>query len=260
MIILAVPLLFVDITTDIYLYFISGLITSMMLCFKFTGLLKSIPESVRNIISIFIFIAVPVVNTIFVAPASNRNYVVMNLFIISIVCFILFLIIRNSAVTSVITTLLCFSLYTLNDVLIAIRGNILTLSDFSAFRTALTVASNYSYEITENVYYSFLTIVLLIFLVQIGFSAILNISKTISYQTKIVQIKKIRDDAEKKNKKLKLEIKDFSKTQSLEAIARNNLKMAGEDEVLILINDSDNTVQEQSQLKKKKKGMFGNDR
>lgn len=112
----------------------------------------------------------------------------------------------------------------------------------------------------SNVYYSFLTIVLLIFLVQIGFSAILNISKTISYQTKIVQIKKIRDDAEKKNKKLKLEIKDFSKTQSLEAIARNNLKMAGEDEVLILINDSDNTVQEQSQLKKKKKGMFGNDR
>ena len=88
----------------------------------------------------------------------------------------------------------------------------------------------------------------------------MNISKTISYQTKIVQIKKIRDDAEKKNKKLKLEIKDFSKTQSLEAIARNNLKMAGEDEVLILINDSDNTVQEQSQLKKKKKGMFGNDR
>ena len=78
---------------------------------------------------------------------------------------------------------------------------------------------------------------MLIFLVQIGFSAILNISKTISYQTKIVQIKKIRDDAEKKNKKLKLEIKDFSKTQSLEAIARNNLKMAGEDEVLILIND-----------------------
>ncbi|MBR6696016.1 MAG: sulfatase-like hydrolase/transferase [Oscillospiraceae bacterium] len=162
MIILAVPLLFVDITTDIYLYFISGLITSMMLCFKSTGLLKSIPESVRNIISIFIFIAVPVVNTIFVAPASNRNYVVMNLFIISIVCFILFLIIRNSAVTSVITTLLCFSLYTLNDVLIAIRGNILTLSDFSAFRTALTVASNYSYEITENVYYSFLCTVALV--------------------------------------------------------------------------------------------------
>ncbi len=109
----------------------------------------------------------------------------------------------------------------------------------------------------SNVYYSLLTIVLLIFLSQIGFSAILNISKTISYQTKIVQIKKIRDDAEAKNKKLKKEIREFSKTESLEAIARNNLKLAGEDEVLILINDNESKEQ---QSQKKKKGMFGNDR
>jgi cell division protein FtsL len=108
----------------------------------------------------------------------------------------------------------------------------------------------------SNVYYSLLTVVLLIFLAQIGFSAILNISKTISYQSKIVQIKKIRDDAETKNKKLKREIKEFSKTESLEAIARNNLKMAGEDEVLILINDNN---ENEEQPKKKKKGMFDND-
>lgn len=107
-----------------------------------------------------------------------------------------------------------------------------------------------------NFYYSFLTIVLLICLVQIGFSAILNISKTISYQTKVAQIKKIRDDAERKNKKLKQEIKDFSSVKSLEAIARNNLKMAGEDEVLILIND--NNKDEEQNIKKKKKGIFKN--
>ena len=108
----------------------------------------------------------------------------------------------------------------------------------------------------SNVYYSFLTIVLLICLVQIGFSAILNISKTIAYHSKVVQIKQIRDDAEKKNKKLKQEIKDFSSVKSLEAIARNNLKMAGEDEVLILIND--NNKDEEENTKKKKKGMFKN--
>lgn len=108
----------------------------------------------------------------------------------------------------------------------------------------------------SNVYYSFLTIVLLICLVQIGFSAILNISKTIAYHSKVVQIKQIRDDAEKKNKKLKQEIKDFSSVKSLEAIARNNLKMAGEDEVLILIND--NNKDEEENTKKKKKGMFNN--
>lgn len=110
----------------------------------------------------------------------------------------------------------------------------------------------------SNVYYSFLTIILLICLVQLTFSAILNISKTISYHSKIVQIKKIRNDAEKKNKQLKHDIKEFSTTASLEAIARNNLKMAGEDEVLILINEKDNEPQLPS--KKKKKGMFGNGR
>lgn len=111
----------------------------------------------------------------------------------------------------------------------------------------------------SNVYYSFLTIVLLIFLAQMVFSAILNITKTISYNSKIVQIKKIRDDAKNKNQKLKREINDFSHTEILESIARNNLKMAGEDEVLIIINDNDNNSQDE-QTKKKKKGMFGYDR
>ena len=73
-----------------------------------------------------------------------------------------------------------------------------------------------------------------------------------------MQIKKIRDDAEKKNQRLKREIRDFSQTESLEAIARNNLKMAGEDEVLILISDSDEP--EEQTNKKKKKGMFNHGR
>lgn len=87
-----------------------------------------------------------------------------------------------------------------------------------------------------RVYYSLLTIVLLICLAQIGFSAILNITKTISYQTKINTMKKTKDQAESRNKKLKQEIKNFSTASSLENIARNNLKMAGQDEVLVIIN------------------------
>ena len=100
-----------------------------------------------------------------------------------------------------------------------------------------------------RVYYSLLTIVLLICLAQIGFSAILNISKTISYQTKINTMKRTKDQAEKRNKKLKEEIKNFSTASSLETIARNNLKMAGEDEVLVIIN----TAQEASNTDKHKK-------
>lgn len=90
-----------------------------------------------------------------------------------------------------------------------------------------------------RVYYSLLTIVLLICLAQIGFSAILNISKTISYQTKINTMKKTKYMAEKRNEKLKQEIKNFSNASSLEAIARNNLKMAGQDEVLVIINTAE---------------------
>ena len=83
-------------------------------------------------------------------------------------------------------------------------------------------------------------------LIQIGFGAILNISKTISYRAKISTLTKIRDSAENQNQELKQDIKLFSSTQSLEGIARNNLKMAGEDEVLIIIN------QKVEQPKKKK--------
>lgn len=85
-------------------------------------------------------------------------------------------------------------------------------------------------------YYSFLTIVLLICLAQIGLSAILNISKIIAYQNKITTMTKIKTQAESRNKHLKQEIKNFSSMETLEAIARNNLKMAGEDEVLVIIN------------------------
>ena len=49
-------------------------------------------------------------------------------------------------------------------------------------------------------------------------------------------MEKIRDDAETRNQDLKQEIKLLSSMQSLEGIARNNLKMSSEDEVLVIIN------------------------
>lgn len=86
-------------------------------------------------------------------------------------------------------------------------------------------------------YYSFLTLVLLFCLIQVGFGVILNISKTISYRAKISTMEKIKSAADSRNDDLKQEIKMFSSMSSLEGIARNNLKMAGEDEVLIIINN-----------------------
>lgn len=85
-------------------------------------------------------------------------------------------------------------------------------------------------------YYSFLTIILLLCLFQITVSAVLNISKVVSYKAKIVQITKTRDAALALNDQLKDNINNFSNIAGMEAIARNNLKMSGEDEVLVIIN------------------------
>lgn len=85
-------------------------------------------------------------------------------------------------------------------------------------------------------YYSFLTILLLVCLVHIGVSAFQNITKSISYHGKIKKMKALNQQAYMENQRLKEELDDFSSMKSLEAIARNNLKMAGKDEVLVIIN------------------------
>ena len=116
----------------------------------------------------------------------------------------------------------------------------------SAKRTKGTSSSG------SGFYYSFLTVILIICLIQIMISAVLNISKIISYQAKIVQITKTRDTASALNEQLKDNIKNFSNVTGLEAIARNNLKMSGEDEVLVIINSTQD-IEEESGVKPEKK-------
>ena len=104
---------------------------------------------------------------------------------------------------------------------------------------------------SKGFYYSFLTIILLLCLVQITISAILNVSKVVSYKAKIVQITKTRDAAQALNEQLKDNINNFSNVTGLEAIARNNLKMSSDDEVLVIIN----TPKETEELEEKPKRM-----
>ncbi len=85
-------------------------------------------------------------------------------------------------------------------------------------------------------YYSFLTVVLLFCLCQIGWGAILNISKIISYHSKSIILENHLQQAKMRNEDLKAERKMVTSDNSLEGIARNNLKMAGQDEVLVIIN------------------------
>lgn len=109
---------------------------------------------------------------------------------------------------------------------------------------------------SSGFYYSFLTIILLLCLVQITISAVLNISKIISYKAKIIQITKTRDAALALNDQLKDNINNFSNVSGLEAIARNNLKMSSEDEVLVIINSNKDEVKEE---KPKKIGFIKHD-
>ena len=118
-------------------------------------------------------------------------------------------------------------------------------------------ASSKSKSASKGFYYSFLTVILILCLIQITISAVLNISKIISYRAKIVQITKTRDAAQALNEQLKDNINNFSDISGLEAIARNNLKMSSEDEVLVII--STNKDEKNYQEKNKKKGFIKHD-
>lgn len=109
---------------------------------------------------------------------------------------------------------------------------------------------------SSGFYYSFLTVILLLCLIQIAISAVLNVSKVVSYKSKIVQITNTRDAALALNEQLKENVKNFSNISGLEAIARNNLKMSSEDEVLVIINTQ---KEEEKKEKPKKIGFIKND-
>ena len=106
---------------------------------------------------------------------------------------------------------------------------------------------------SKGFYYSFLTIILFLCLIQITVSAVLNVSKVISYKAKIVQITETRDTAQALNEQLKESINNFSNVAGLEAIARNNLKMSSEDEVLVIINKP---KEEEKEEKPKRMGFI----
>ena len=89
----------------------------------------------------------------------------------------------------------------------------------------------------EKIYYSGLTIFLLFALIQVGWSVLMNFSKAVAFNGKISDLEHLKTLSATRNEQLKNEIKAYSQISKLEGIARNSLKMASEDEVLILINE-----------------------
>lgn len=84
---------------------------------------------------------------------------------------------------------------------------------------------------------SFMTLILLVLVAQLSYSALYNISKNVIYKGKISKAKELHYQAEVKNQQLRNELENFNSMNRVESIARNNLKMAGANEVLVIINN-----------------------
>ncbi len=100
-------------------------------------------------------------------------------------------------------------------------------------------------------YHSFLTIVLILCVCQIGYSALLNISKNVLYQAKIMKSKELLAGAQERNQELKKEIEGFKSFKKVESIARNNLKMAAKNEVLVIISEPEQILDTPETLREK---------
>ena len=89
----------------------------------------------------------------------------------------------------------------------------------------------------KKIRYSWLTFVLLICIIELSVSAFNNINKNINFVSKIKGLENKRNEELDRNKQLKSELENFNSEATLESIARNNLKMAGKNEVLIIMNE-----------------------
>ncbi len=87
----------------------------------------------------------------------------------------------------------------------------------------------------ERVYHIVLSFIMVIVLLQLLCGTGLNITKFITLNKQIRELRVLNQDANKKNIQLKEQLKIYSSYSGLEELARNNLKMVGEDEVLVLI-------------------------
>ena len=77
---------------------------------------------------------------------------------------------------------------------------------------------------------------MLICIIELTVSAVNNINKNIKFASKIKGLEEKRAEELNKNEQLKSEIENFNSDATLESIARNNLKMAGKNEILLIIN------------------------
>jgi len=87
----------------------------------------------------------------------------------------------------------------------------------------------------KRIYYLFLTIVLVICLSQIFRGIFLNVAKYITLNKQLNKLEKLNIAAVDENNQLKEQLKNYTSSKGIEALARDNLKMVGKNEVLVII-------------------------
>lgn len=105
----------------------------------------------------------------------------------------------------------------------------------------------------KKVKYSLLTFVLLICIIELTVSAVKNINKTFNFVSKIHSLEAKKTEEVNRNKQLKSEMNNYNTGQTLEAIVRDNLKLADKNEILIIINKPKEPESEEVLVNNKKK-------
>ena len=96
----------------------------------------------------------------------------------------------------------------------------------------------------ERIYHLLLFFIISVCLAMFFFGTCINLTRLIvlNYQTN--ELKQLNASAKEKNLLLKGQLKIYSSYKGIEELARNNLKMVGEDEVLVLIKNASSSDKE----------------
>ena len=86
----------------------------------------------------------------------------------------------------------------------------------------------------DRTYYLFLTVILAICLMQVMRGIYLNIARYITLKHQLHKLENIHASATTKNFELKEQLLRYSSAKGIEALARDNFKMVGKDEVLVV--------------------------
>jgi cell division protein FtsB len=94
----------------------------------------------------------------------------------------------------------------------------------------------------DRVYHILLACVFIVVLFQLLYGTGMNITRFITLNKQIKELRDLNRLADKKNIQLKEQLRIYSSYSGIEELARNNLKMVGKDEVLILVKNKPEPV------------------